>query len=544
MGVRAYGFCEWERFEEGSMYKSKLRLLGVSALVGAGLLAAGPADAYNVRLGGVDVTVDTIASVGVSVRAADRETKFLPSGNGGPVDTRAMTGGTGAGTTACTGITTNGQVVSEANAIGNNCWNATGADNYDGSINTDDGRLNFDNGDLTGGTFKLTSDITADITGDLRAFARVNVFYDAVLASNSSFERGELSGDADEYATQGIKLLDAYLDYNTMLLGNPLQVRLGNQVINWGEATFFLGGNSVFNAIDVAAIRRPGAEIKEALLPVPALYASMALPYDLSVEAYVGTWDKFIIDAGGTPMAGSDWANVESGGDTKGNNANIYIGGSGRSGGNLMNCNRAATVANGSMGATVDIIDAIRANATGGLADCTEDSVGHFNTHAEMGALEQGRDSYAYDDARWAVTNPDPDGEESFGVALRWYSEALNSTEFGFYYQNYTSRVPYFSVESKGAQIGIATTDAVANNVTRQLVNSGEYSFCDQGFVAANAALQGNTIGTGASDTIDDPYNLFGLMRTYVNDNRTDGGTAFGNGFRDLMHINCAISVG
>ena len=62
-----------ERFEEGSMYKSKLRLLGVSALVGAGLMAAAPAEAYNLRLGDVDVSFDTTTSAGVMMRMAKRD---------------------------------------------------------------------------------------------------------------------------------------------------------------------------------------------------------------------------------------------------------------------------------------------------------------------------------------------------------------------------------------------------------------------------------------------------------------------------------------
>ena len=521
------------------MFKSKLRLLGVSALVGAGLLAAGPADAYNVRLGNVDVAIDTIGSVGVSMRVANRNERFLPSGNGGASDTRAMTGG---GCEAA-GITVNGAVKSETAALNNNCFTATGDDNYDGSINTDDGRLNFDQGDLTGGTLKFTSDFTADFTNNLRGFARVNIFYDAVLSNSSSYERGELNDDAAEFATDGIKLLDAYLDYNTEFLGNPLQVRLGNQVINWGESTFFFGGNSVFNAIDVAAIRRPGAEIKEALLPVPALYASIALPFDLTAEAYVGTWDKFIVDAGGSPMSNSDLGNVESGGAKNASNGKLYIGGSSYAGGNLMNCNREDSVTAG-MTNTVGIMDAIRNNGTGGVQDCTEDSVGHFNTRAEIGLLEAGRDGYGYDDARWDMTNPDPDGEESYGLAVRWYAEALNSTEFGFYYQNYTSRIPYLSVASEGAQIGITTTDSVADNVSRMLVAGGQYSYCDQGLAnpAAGGPAATVSIGNGADDEISDPYNLFGAVQGYVNDDRTDGGVAFGNSFLDLLKVNCAIS--
>ena len=69
------------------MLKSKLRLLGMSALVGAGLIAAGPVNAYNFAIGSVDVQVDIQLSVGVSVRVADRETDLLPWVNGGPGET-------------------------------------------------------------------------------------------------------------------------------------------------------------------------------------------------------------------------------------------------------------------------------------------------------------------------------------------------------------------------------------------------------------------------------------------------------------------------
>ena len=72
------------------MLKSKLRLLGVSALVGAGLIAAGPADAYNVRLGGVDVQIDTSVSLGMSYKMKDTNSHHLSLGNGGNVDNRPV----------------------------------------------------------------------------------------------------------------------------------------------------------------------------------------------------------------------------------------------------------------------------------------------------------------------------------------------------------------------------------------------------------------------------------------------------------------------
>ena len=68
------------------MFKNKLRLLGMSTLVGAGLLASGPASAYNLRLGDFDVQVDTTLSAGISWLMKDVNKQYLPISNGGPAD--------------------------------------------------------------------------------------------------------------------------------------------------------------------------------------------------------------------------------------------------------------------------------------------------------------------------------------------------------------------------------------------------------------------------------------------------------------------------
>ena len=68
------------------MLKSKMRLLGVSALVGTGLIAASPADAYNVRIGDFDIQIDNVLSVGATVRVEDREDQLLGAVNGGNPD--------------------------------------------------------------------------------------------------------------------------------------------------------------------------------------------------------------------------------------------------------------------------------------------------------------------------------------------------------------------------------------------------------------------------------------------------------------------------
>ena len=81
----------------------------------------------------------------------------------------------------------------------------------------------------------------------------------------------------------------------------PGSVRLGKQVVSWGESTFIQNGINSINPIDVAAFRRPGAEIKEGLIPVNMIYLSQSLTDNLGMEAfYQLEWDQTVIDNCGT----------------------------------------------------------------------------------------------------------------------------------------------------------------------------------------------------------------------------------------------------
>ncbi|MCP6330175.1 DUF1302 domain-containing protein, partial [Klebsiella pneumoniae] len=59
----------------------------------------------------------------------------------------------------------------------------------------------------------------------------------------------------------GAQILDAFLYHNYAIDDLPGSVRLGKQVVSWGESTFILNSINSINPIDVAAFRRPGAEI-------------------------------------------------------------------------------------------------------------------------------------------------------------------------------------------------------------------------------------------------------------------------------------------
>ena len=84
-----------------------------------------------------------------------------------------------------------------------------------------------------------------------------------------------------------LEMLDYFLYNSGELPGARLySVRLGSQVINWGEATFTSGINGLQNRADVIARNTPGVEVKEILLPTGAIYAQVDVMPDVTLEAY------------------------------------------------------------------------------------------------------------------------------------------------------------------------------------------------------------------------------------------------------------------
>jgi hypothetical protein len=178
-----------------------------------------------------------------------------------------------------------------------------------GGTNTDSGNLNWDKGDQFSTLLKVTSDLSLS-KGQMGAFARVKAWYDYAL-EDQSVRRGHHGTNWTQNAKlsdsgydrlqkfSGVALLDAYV-YNTFdVAGKPLQLRLGNQVINWGESLFIQGVN-VVNPIDLSALRKPGAEVKEAFLPITALSANLGLGGGSSLEAfYQFRWTPSNIDSCG-----------------------------------------------------------------------------------------------------------------------------------------------------------------------------------------------------------------------------------------------------
>ena len=161
---------------------------------------------------------------------------------------------------------------------------------------TDDGNLNYEKGDMYSMLFKGVHDLDLN-AGNYGAFARFKYWYDYELAEGNvphghaatnyvSDQELDMSDFEDLAQEQGFEFLDYYVYGNFELGDKPVELRAGNMVLSWGESTFIQNGVNIISPFDVTALRKPGSEVKEALLPVGLLYGNIGLTYDLSVEAF------------------------------------------------------------------------------------------------------------------------------------------------------------------------------------------------------------------------------------------------------------------
>ncbi|PIE43191.1 MAG: peptide ABC transporter substrate-binding protein [Gammaproteobacteria bacterium] len=258
------------------MIRKTLRGHDLSKLPLAVAIAAtvsSPASAFQFYVGDVEASFDTTLSAGAGWRVSDRDTRQLAQGNLGPEY----------------GYTTTG----------------ASTNNYD------DGNWNFDKGDVYSQLVKGNSELLVSYD-NYGSFVRVKYWYDFLLkdgelATDDVGQTRPLNDQADANAS-GASLLDAYVWGDFDIGDMPLSLRVGKQVVSWGESLFIQGGNSVINPIDVSAIRAPGAELKEAFIPVNMVYASLGLSENLSVEAFVQLdWEKTLPDDCGTFFSTNDF---------------------------------------------------------------------------------------------------------------------------------------------------------------------------------------------------------------------------------------------
>ncbi len=175
------------------------------------------------------------------------------------------------------------------------------------NVNGDNGDLNYKVGEPFTQALSLVMELSLKYE-NYGLFARGSGLYDYNVMDEST-ARTPISHDAKDLAGQYTRLLDAFV-FGKWQLGetHPLEVRLGNQVINWGESLFYLSGLTSVNAIDVAALDQPGAEVKSAFWAQPMVSATLGLSAHVSADAfYQFDWRKTQLEPEGTYFSSNDF---------------------------------------------------------------------------------------------------------------------------------------------------------------------------------------------------------------------------------------------
>ena len=263
----------------------KKQLQGICSLAVCGMLlalTASPVEAFRTEVGELEVQADFTLGYGYSFSTQDADAPNLlgidPSLPNN-VSSKAMTTWSDAGDT----VSSNFNVLAE---IG----------------------LNYKN-------FGLVSNLSWNYDMEImdRSARRAGTSADTGLGDSWANSSEGTSGSNFEVS-------DAYVFGEFEPAGMPVELRLGKQVINWGEGLFFFDGVSNQVPFNLAKLMLPGSELKEAFVGVGAVYAQVAPTDNLALEAYYQyEWSEHILPGVGTfygddllgPGSREEWADGE-----------------------------------------------------------------------------------------------------------------------------------------------------------------------------------------------------------------------------------------
>ena len=139
-------------------------------------------------------------------------------------------------------------------------------------------------------------------------FVRADGLYDFEIMDNQEGRRIPLNHDAKNLVGSYTRLLDAFGFWRFDLGTMPSEIRLGRQVVSWGESTFIQNGLNQVNHFDVAALRVPGAELKEALLPDEMAVLNVQLSKNFSTQLlYLFDWHETRPEPAGSYFSTNDF---------------------------------------------------------------------------------------------------------------------------------------------------------------------------------------------------------------------------------------------
>ncbi|OYU98855.1 MAG: arylsulfatase [Burkholderiales bacterium PBB5] len=238
-------------------------------------LLAGQAQAYTFEVEGGRGNFDSTVTVGTGIRAKSSTCGLVTDG------------ATGAGAPA--------GCLAPSSALG------------------DQGNLNYGRGDRFTTYIKGSHELLLKLPSDITVMARANWLRDVsatdttgVASATSPALSDGLSDEARKDLRFKARVLDLWVSKSFAVGDQQARVRVGNQVISWGESLFLPGGLNSGVAIDVMRLSQPGTQLKEVFLPTPAVSFTSGLGHGLNAEAYVqGAWNGNYF-----PPTGSYWSQV------------------------------------------------------------------------------------------------------------------------------------------------------------------------------------------------------------------------------------------
>jgi len=355
------------------------------ALGGVFALAVPAASAVTFETESVKGSFDSTISFGMAWRMSATSCSIIGNDNGGCAPTSGKLG----------------EVV---NGPGFG-WTSDPDFNY---LQSDNGNLNYRKHQLVSSVLKGNHELALTFRDGWKALGRFSWLYDPAMDNT---ERTPLSNDAKDIAVHNITLLDLWVSKEFEVGGQPAKVKVGNQVLSWGEDIFIYGGINIINAIDLTRAHKPGVQLKEIFRPAPMVSFNLGATNNLSIEGFwQAQWNAFRFDPVGTYWSGAD------------------VVGKGQ---------QPAFVPSSLL---IDPITGVGA-PPGTVGDPGTISNGFFIPVGQRFTLN---DLLAIGTVVPALATNTPPKTNQFGFAARYKADNANA-EWGFYYLHYNDKIPFLS---------------------------------------------------------------------------------------------------
>ena len=167
------------------------------------------------------------------------------------------------------------------------------------------GDLNYNKGDLFALYLKGSEELLLSFPDKYKLFARAGWIRD-FKAADTRFV--PLASPARTQAAHDLFLFDLWASKDFEMFGRTSRLRVGRQVVNWGESLFIAGGVNATAAIDQYRLTYPGVPLKEVVLPAEMVSLAFSPVSGVNVETYYQVrWHENRLVPVGTYFSTSDY---------------------------------------------------------------------------------------------------------------------------------------------------------------------------------------------------------------------------------------------